>query len=196
MVRREPARGRRPPSRVPRRTVLIVIGADRTETAYLKGLRDHFRLATVTMKIVEKPGAPDQLVEHTRDAYPLDDFDEVWCVTDVDHFEREGGKVTAALAVAAKAGIDVAVSNPCFEFWLLLHHEDCAAHCANCDAVERKLKKFLPAYDKARLRFRDFADGLDQAITRAKAIDPTGAEHTRNPSTGVWRLVSVLMEKE
>lgn len=136
MIRREPARGRRSPSRVPRRTVLIVIGADRTETAYLKGLRDHFRLATVTMKIVEKPGSPEQLVEHTRDTYPLDDFDEVWCVTDVDHFEREGGKVT------------------------------------------------------------DFAGGLDQAITRAKAIDPTGAEHTRNPSTGVWRLVSVLMEKE
>jgi hypothetical protein len=196
MARREPT-GKRPrPSRSPRRTVLIVHGADRTETAYLKGLRSHFRLAAVKVKFVEKPESPDKLVEYARDTFPRDEFDEVWCVTDVDHYEREGGKVSAAVSIAADARISVAVSNPCFEFWLLLHHADCAGHCANCESVERKLKRCLPAYDKTRLRFRDFADGLDRAIARARALDPTGAEHTRNPSTGVWRLVSVLMEKE
>jgi hypothetical protein len=196
MARREPAPGRRAPFRTARRMVLIIIGADRTETAYLKGLRDHFRLAAVTMKIVEKPGAPDQLVAYARDNFALAEFDEVWCVTDVDQYEREGGKVTAALTVAAKSGINVAVSNPCFELWLLLHREDCAAHCADCDAVLLRLRKRLPAYDKTRLRFRDFADGLEQAIARARKLDPSGTDHTRNPSTGVWRLIGAVLEKE
>jgi hypothetical protein len=196
MVRREPTRGRRPPAINPRRTVLIVIGADRTESAYLRGLRDHFRLATVTMKIVEKPGSPNRLVDHARASFALDDFDDVWCVTDVDHYEREGGKVTAALALAAETGINVAVSNPCFELWLLLHHQDCSGHCANCGVVQTKLKKRLPSYDKTRLRFREFADGLDGATARAQALDPTGLAHTRNPSTGMWRLINTLLEKK
>ncbi|MEU4238465.1 RloB family protein [Actinoplanes sp. NPDC026619] len=166
-----------------------MIGAERTETDYLDGMRGH--LATVRMRLVEKPAAPDQLVEYTRDNFVLSDFDEVWCVTDVDSYEREGGKVTAALALAKKAGINVAVSDPCFEVWLLLHHEDCSAHCANCGAVERKLRKRVLAYDKARLNFRHFAGGLDQAVERARKLEPG-----RNPSTGVWRLVNAVLERE
>ena len=156
--------GRREPIRPPRRAVLIVIGADRTETAYLKGLRIHPRRGAVRMKIVEKPAAPDQLVEYTRTAFTLGDFDEVWCVTD-----------------------------PCFELWLLLHHEDCAAPRADCREVHTRLRKHLPRYDKTRLRFGDFAAGLDQASRRAEKL---GADHTRNPSTGVWRLVDAVLEKQ
>jgi len=196
MPRREPVRQRRSPTRQPRRTILIVVGADRTEADYLKGLRDHFKAATVAMRIVAKPGSPDQLVQHARDCFDRDQFDEVWCVTDVDHYEREGGKVTAAVALAAKSGIDLAVSNPCFEIWLLLHRETCASPCVNCDAVLRKLRKSLPAYDKTRLRFADFAAGLPAAIDRAQRLDLTGIDHTRNPSAGVWRLINVILEQQ
>jgi hypothetical protein len=191
MPRREMAQRRRSPSLRPRRTVLVVVGADRTETDYLKGLRGHVNAPSVTMRVVAKPGSPDQLVQHARDSFDRELFDEVWCVTDVDSFEREGGKVTAALALAGKAGIKMAVSDPCFEVWLLLHHEDCSAHCANCGEVERKLRKRLPDYDKARLRFRDYAGGLDRAVERARALERSG-----NPSTGVWRLVNAVLERE
>ena len=110
-------------------------------------------------------------------------------MTDVDHYEREGGKVTAARALAAEAGIQLAVSDPCFELWLLLRHETCARHCADCGAVQRRLTAFVPAYDKARLRFADFADGLDTAVERARSLTSG-----RNPSTDMWRLVTALLE--
>jgi hypothetical protein len=196
MPKREPVRQRRPPTRQPRRTILIVVGADRTEADYLKGLRDHVKAATVTMKIVAKPGAPDQLVEHARGFADRDLYDEIWCVTDVDHYEREGGKVTLAVELAAKEGIDVAVSNPCFEIWLLLHRESCSSPCRDCDAVLRKLRKALPAYDKSGLRFNDFAGGLDEARARAERLEPTGRDHSRNPSTSVWRLVNAILEQQ
>jgi hypothetical protein len=35
-----------------------------------------------------------------------------------------------------------------------------------------------------------------EKTSQAKALDPSGAGHTRNPSTGVWRLVTALMEME
>jgi len=192
MLRHRSSLDRRGPVRPLRRPVLIVIGAERTETAYFKGLRTHTRCSTVTMKIVEKPVAPDQLVEYTRSAFRLGDFDEVWCVTDVDHYEREGGKVTAAVALAGD-DIKLAISNPCFELWLVLHHEDCAARCTDCREVHTRLRKHVPRYDKTRPRFADFAAGLDQAVQRAEKL---GDDHTRNPSTGVWRLVDAVLEKQ
>lgn len=182
-------------TRESRRSFLIVVGADRTEADYLEGLRDHARAPNVSMRVVTKPGSPDQLVHHVKRMSGVDDFDQVWCVTDVDHYEREGGKVTTAVTAAAEAGIEVAVSNPCFELWLLLHRETCTAACENCETVMRKLRKRLPAYDKTRLRFEDFAEGVETAIERARRLDPTGKDHVRNPSTGVWRLVSAILEQ-
>jgi hypothetical protein len=59
-----------------------------------------------------------------------------------------------------------------------------------------KLRKHLPNYRKTRLDFAaDFADGLDDALKWAKELDPTGEDHERNPSTGVWRLVKLIREK-
>lgn len=195
MPRREPTRTRRPAVRDPRRTILIVVGADKTEVAYLKGLRNALKAATVALTITAKPGAPDQLVAYARDNCARDDFDEVWCVTDVDHYEREGGKVTAAVAMAATAGINLAVSNPCFELWLLLHHDGCSGYCANCEVVAKKLKATLATYDKTNLRYQDFADQRDVAMKRARRLDPTGKDHGRNPSTNVWSLVEAILEQ-
>lgn len=48
------------------------------------------------------------------------EFDEIWCVFDVDEHED----VNSAVAEARDSGIKTAVSNPCFELWLVLHVED------------------------------------------------------------------------
>lgn len=195
MRERKSVRPRRSSRHQDRGSVLIVVGADRTEADYLHGLRRHVGASTMTMRVIARPGSPDQLVEYARDSCGRDRYDEVWCVTDVDHYEREGGKVTRAMNLAAKAGIHLAVSNPCFEIWLLLHRESCATPCENCTAVLRKLRRRLPAYDKTRLKFVDFAHGLDEALTRAERLEPTGRDHARNPSTSVWRLVKAILEQ-
>lgn len=98
-----------------------------------------------------------------------------------------------AAAVAAKqAGINLAISNPCFEYWLLLHFESCRAPLLDYIDVARRLKKHLPDYDKAALQFRHFEAGVETAIANARS-DTTGDEHTRNPSTGVWALVERIV---
>ncbi|MFE3451345.1 RloB family protein [Nonomuraea sp. NPDC059194] len=55
--------------------------------------------------------------------------------------------------------------------------------------VVRLLRKHLPAYDKAVLRFADYASGVDQANHRAQRL---GDDPAVNPSTGVWRLMNQI----
>ena len=80
-----------------------------------------------------------------------------------------------------------------FELWLLLHHAECRSYCNGCADVSARLKRHLPDYDKTRLDFADHADGVSLAVTRAKALEPSGLDHAKNPSTGMWRLIETIM---
>lgn len=189
MTRRDRSAGRRPPTREARTRLLVVCGAERTEKTYFVGLRDSYNLRTIDVRFVEKPRSPDQVVTHARDHCDYRDFDETWCVVDVDRFEIDGRKVTAACAAADVAGIRMAVSNPCFEYWLLLHHINSTAPMPHCGEIQDRIRKHVPAYDKTNLRFRDFAAGVADAVGRAQQNGADGEGWRRNPATEVWRLV-------
>jgi hypothetical protein len=194
MARREPTGRRRAAFREPQPRVLIVCGAKKTESEYFKGLRSLLGTRAVDIKILERPRSPEQVVEYTRDHCSYEDFDESWCVVDVDRFEREGEKVSAAASLALDSEIRLAASNPCFEYWLLLHHTDHASAFDSCSKVVTAIRRFVQSYDKSALRFIDFAHGVPDAVGRAQQRDPTGANFSRNPSSAVWLLVSRLLE--
>jgi hypothetical protein len=195
MVRREPPAGRRQPLREPHLRLLVVCGTEKTETAYFKGFRTSLGANSVDIKIVERPRSPDQVVEHAKNRRDYRDFDECWCVLDVDAYEQEGGKVTKASATADAAGIKLAVSNPCFEYWLLLHHRGWDRPLSRCKDVWVPLRKSVNSYDKSKLRFADFAEGVLSAVARAKVRDPSARDFAINPSSSVWVLVERLMEQ-
>ncbi|APU13968.1 RloB-like protein [Actinoalloteichus sp. GBA129-24] len=76
-----------------------------------------------------------------------------------------------------------------FEFWLLLHFQERTAWLRDADATIRELRRHLPRYEKSTVSLADFAEGVDDAVRRAKAAERDTPHHTRNPSTSVWRLV-------
>jgi hypothetical protein len=159
----------------------------RTERAYLDGLLRAQRTAlAVTVRF--RPQDPASLVAYASRLSASRDVeaDEVWCVLDVDEFD-----ITAAAALADRHGIEVVVSNPCFELWLLLHHQDHAAHLTRCAEATGMLRKHIRTYVKGDIEFAHFAEGLPAAIKRAKALEAGG-----NPSSTVWRLVERLLEQE
>lgn len=111
--------GRRPPFREPRLRLLVVCGGERTEPDYFRGLKGQMRNPAIQIRLKAKGCAPKDLVAYARAIAPVggDEFDQVWCVVDSDDFDLE-----AAAALAAELDVRLAVSNPCFELWLLLHH--------------------------------------------------------------------------
>lgn len=184
----ETSLSRRPAgSRAERKVILIVCGG-KTEHKYLNGLRIRNRNVSVVFKVV--PREPLPIVDYAMGCHS-GDFDQVWCVIDVD-----GRDLLPAMAKARRNGIELAISNPCFEVWLLLHHKEHQAPFQDAKDAQRCLRTVCPHWTKAKTRFADFASGLDDAYERARKLDPSGADHRRNPSSSMWRLVAEMFPGE
>lgn len=187
---RRPRRDRRV---ITRRRRVLVVSCGYTEDAYLRGLARSIGDLPIDLTLKPCAVAPDQVVEYAKRLadHHNGDFDEIWCVVDVDDYNISIG---ATKAVEVRA--EFVVSNPCFELWLLLHFEPRTGHLAKCKDAERLVRKHLPGYQKAKLTFTDFEAGLANACDRAKYLERGGGTNYPNPSTGVWRLVERIMERK
>jgi hypothetical protein len=182
---------RRTEQRTARQRLLVVCGAEVTERDYLQGLRTAARNPAVSIKIIERPKAPSQVVAHTAKLLEAadGDYDGAWCVLDVDQFTDVGRAVTDA----ARNDIDLALSNPCFELWLLLHFTDHRSHTPAYTHLLPHLDKHVPgSYSKTDLDFRHYKGTWREAARRAEGLAPEGSEPTTNPSTGMWRLALAI----
>ncbi len=82
------------------------------------------------------------------------------------------------------------MSNPCFEVWLYLHHDDLDYQPIKAKVMKQKLRALFGEYNSSRLSLSQFSERIDDAIDRAKALDTKRDE--RWPSrTGshVYRVV-------
>jgi len=92
--------------------------------------------------------------------------------------------------------VSLAVSNPSFEIWALLHFEDQTGHIRR-EQVRSRLKKHIPDYDK-ELPCDVLLPMLSDATGRAKNLeDWHGSRGTvgANPYTGVHRLVQLIVRE-
>ena len=185
--RRNPDRPirRRGPSRSQKTRVLVVCEGAKTEPQYLRGLSRTYRSSPVDIVTrVDRP-QPIKVVEEAIRVRDEDgDFDAVWCVFDVDEHQLD-----AALEKAKQEDIMLAISNPCFELWLLLHF--CDQHAfTDSKAAQRALKKYIGDYDKSG-SFKRYSRGYHDAVGRAQRLHK-GLRCGPNPSTGVWRLTELI----
>jgi hypothetical protein len=151
--------------------------------------------------VAPEHGVPKTLVEHAKrykdraqaaaDQERDDNlvYDSVWCVFDIDKHPAVG----EARKMARDNGIDLAISNPCIELWLLLHFSENPG-MQDPAAMKKKLKKYVPAYDK-HVDYETYSAGYSQAVARASKMDQLAEEaHEphRNPTTGVYRLTELI----
>jgi len=117
--------------------------------------------------------------------------DEAWLVVDTDSWEEAHLKELYAWT-ATDGQYAMAVSNPKFEYWLLLHFENGAGVSSARDCVTR-LKRYLPDYDKKLPTLAKLKEHIDDAIRNAKAKDvPPCSDFPRGRGSTVYRLVERL----
>ncbi len=201
-------RGVLPRKRARRDASLVIIATegDREEPAYFDRLREHDLLRPKQIIHVEPPqehaSDPQSVLfvaKGAREGYGATQPDDrVWCVVDVDH--HTGGRhvagFTQMLKEAAEAAIEVAVSNPCFQVWYLLHvaaleglvltDYQTVSAALGPRVTEPRLPGGVPreCIDRAR---------IDQAIQRAAASHDPSQPWPQQPGTTLHRLVSSIL---
>lgn len=194
---------RRRPRLSPRSRILIVCEGKVTEPTYFKELGRQERARLIEVVVNDEGGVPKTLVERAallkksaqREARrQKDDFlryDEVWCVFDIDAHPN----VPDAVCQAKANGIFLAISNPCFELWILLHFQDQRAH-VDRHQVQASCRHHIPGYGKiapVHLLSAKYAE----AVARASALHKWQREQGRageNPSTAVHLLTERVRE--
>ena len=124
---------------------LIIIAAEGefTEKIYFEALRKHARNSRVHIKILERDeenkhnSSPEyvlgQLTQYKLEN-PIEQDDELWLVIDKDKWTAKSIRAVAQRC-AQDSSYHLALSNPCFELWLILHIID-----ASLESDEEKVK--------------------------------------------------------
>jgi len=194
---------RSPGKRKPGECILIVCEGKETEPNYFRELRNELRLPTIQVEIQKGAGVPARLVEEAQRLEKLrkqdpsnDNFEAIWCVLDVENPDCNP-TFEPAIQKAKNSHYFLAVSNPSFEFWYILHFDGTTRPFANGEEVKRYLRNhWIPGYDEAKPVFGLLKDNLIDAIQRSKQIwekYPEPSAGFPNPSTQVHLLVEKML---
>jgi hypothetical protein len=203
---REPRRlKRKVATRQPKKTLVVFCEGTKTEPQYLEALKRLpavHDVAAVDLRVETGHGGPVpqmlvSLALAARDRARDEDaeIDEFWCVFDVEWPTNHPGLVDAVLE-AEQNGVKLAVSNPCFELWLILHFQDHGSWLDNTEA--RRLRRQIDGVVDKSLDPTQYMPRVDEATRRAAELEK---RHRRdrndlpqnNPSSGMhWLLASVL----
>lgn len=196
-------RRRRGPTKKPGGVILIVAEGSETEIRYFEGFRQ--RNLNLRIKAVTSPDkTPLGVVKYARKKMIEEDIkigkgDEVWCVFDAD--DNDDNDINEACLACGK-DMKIALSNPCFEFWYILHFQCCTNHLENCDEAIRELKRYIPEYTKTKRVYQILSEKQSQALINSEKVNKHHLGQKRdlmknesNPSSQVHLLVLSINEK-
>jgi hypothetical protein len=219
-------RGRRKvsPVRNEKQRILVLCEGKCTEPQYLRALRSKLRIPEQNLMLLcppEIPNTPKEMVEEAkrRKRDKKDCWDQVWCVFDTEtkltQNCRVGLKEAVNSAEYAQGGrIELAISNPCFEIWLLWHKENQSAWIAS-DAVQKRCAELgltrgkdgkhvqdaetliRDCYEAAKNRACNSGQFLilkkDSSIKdQSHGTNDTEKPEDKNPSSGVYQLIDAI----
>lgn len=185
--------------------VLIVCEDSDSTPSYLEAIRDDLKLNGANIKICGKEcdSAPISVVNYAIKLKKQDDgYDQVYCVFDRDQHPT----FSDALQKAKSKKIEVIVSIPCFEYWLLLHFEYIAspfqaAQGSDCEQVIRALKEKWSDYEKGKYFIKKHfpktlkdkqSAAIKNAKKREKECQHENILENKNPYTQMHLLIEYL----
>lgn len=185
---------------------LFIVGCDDTYApdqyfGFFKLTRVHIHVVPTVNGTSTAQAVLNRVLEVAQIAQ-IESDDELWLVLDTDHC-IEGTHLAgfrAALAVAEQKGVKIALSRPCFELWLLLHHaeETEVANLATSGQVQQALRDKLHGYSKSNLKAEHFsADSVATACARSQRLDKAvgGGKIPAGNSSRVYLLWKAIVAK-
>ena len=191
--------GRPPGKRRYRKLFVLAVEEFKTERQYFGIFNDQHSTVHVQCLKGGHDSSPPQVLDRLRDHLDQKELrpsDEAWLVVDKDQWTNEQLNQLENWAQES-ANFGLAVSNPMFEYWLLLHFEDGNGIASSQDCTNR-LKKYLPGYDKGLKSRKVTRNRINQAVRRARIRDnPPCADWPRAMGgSTVYRLVEKILLSE
>lgn len=180
-----------------RRLFIISVEGLTTEPQYFAIFNDLDLVIHVDCLKGKNESSPFHVLKRMKDYLKknkLSNSDEAWLVVDKDQWTDE--QLTKLHAWSkGDDNYGFALSNPKFEYWLLLHFEDGEGITSSRECTEQ-LNRYLNDYHKGIDARKITRDMIDDAIRRGKDRDmPPCSDWPRSTGTTVYRLVERLLEK-
>lgn len=187
------------PHKIPKNVILIVCEG-KTEKNYFTSLRDFLKLTSVKIEIQHsKKTNPMGIYNSTLSDKQRNEYDEIYCVFDRDtHNDFD----EALKSIEKDKKCKAIVSDPCFEFWILLHFTQTNRVFGGespCTTLQntREFRQNIPNYAKGTYNFQvTIQERLDTATTHAKAINQHNETQRQSPYTQVVNLVERLKQPQ
>ena len=201
---------------------LIVIASEGkdTERIYFKALAKEYTNPRVHVHILERgedeqnSSSPEHVLKQLNDykaQYDLEADDELWLVVDKDRW-TDAMLSHVATECTQEVSMHMALSNPCFELWLLLHLEDASLLTPEEQKQwmeNRRMSRRTDPFLKLRLRqkmgsYQESAYDapaliahVEEAIARAKVLDKNPADRwPQTLGTRVYLLAESVMNRK
>lgn len=196
------------------RLIIIASEGTKTERRYFEDLASAYWNSKIHVKVLERSNTtsdPDYVLSQL-DKFKLDyrvkpGYDELWLVIDLDRWGAR--KLAKVCRQAIQKHYDVAVSNPCFEFWLLLHHRSLDEYSdveqikllknskdgTTRTYLRRELARIIGKYNSDNLCTEDFIPYIHDAIERAQSIDKPEERWPNNLGSKVFRLALRIVDR-
>lgn len=193
--------------------IVIATEGEKTEQQYFEGLQEKCETSPsrIHLKILEPRttghSSPKYVLSQLSDykkEFGLNSNDELCMVIDRDSQSWTEAELSLVAAQCESKQFVLALSNPCFEVWLLLHIKDIDEYSQQeisdlfsnkNEALKKEIRKLLGQYNPSNLNFSDFIESIDTAIHRASVLDTDPqARWPNNFGTRVYVPVKKIME--
>lgn len=196
--------------------IVLAYEGNNTEPLYFESLKNHplFNDELIYLHSLRRIkgdtySAPKyvfgKLKKFANEEYNFDSIDELWMVIDTDKWDIP----EISSMCKAESNFFLAVSNPCFELWLLLHIKDLSEfsdsqklQILNNKKLRNKrtylkdlLNTILPGgYNESKPKPHRFFPNIKIAVNRAKDLDVPAEEYPTKLGSHVYKLVEKLIK--
>lgn len=176
--------------------ILIATEGEKTEPQYFeifKSTKNNLHIEIIGSKGKSSPDRVLKKLKTEIKKHEIGKRDKAWLVIDVDEWPKQKLDAVHEWSLS-KSNYGLAVSNPKFEFWLLLHFDECN-DIKHKDECIRRLLHHLPSFEKGDIdRDKFTSERIEDAIHRAKKKDtPACKKWPEDFGTTVYRLVEILV---
>ncbi len=188
---------RRNSGQKPPRSITLIVCEGATEQAYFEAARIRFKLTRAEVVVAPNTvGSAPKSVVHCAEKKcgERGGYDRVFCVFDRDghaSFDWARDRIRTLANRKRKAlPIREVISVPCFELWVLLHHEKTDKPFTRCAKVVERVRVHVPGYERANATIaRQLVAHQGTAVENALWLEQRAGNNNFNPYTSVHHVI-------